>query len=144
MVKVFKSRINDEIEEAEEEDKGKERSYGSLMIERLTGSEDGRIDHVLQDKTFQHPYISALGAHTNYWRDPDTALFILKHLYRDIPEEPHEHANTGGGSLSQGRPRSLFYDKDYMDEDTPLTFSDSSLVREFSRKAKKAMNTSLL
>lgn len=25
-----------------------ERSYGSLMMERLTGSEDGRIDHVLQ------------------------------------------------------------------------------------------------
>ena len=25
-----------------------ERSYGSLMLEKLTGSEDGRIDHVLQ------------------------------------------------------------------------------------------------
>lgn len=144
VVNVFKSRMDNEIEEAEEDIKGKERSYGSLMIERLTGSEDGRIDHVLQDKTFQHPYISVLGAHTNYWRDPDTALFMLKHLYRDIPEEPHEQASTGGGSQSQGGPISLFYDKDYMDEDTPLTFSESSLVREFSRKAKKAMNTSSL
>jgi len=26
----------------------KERSYGSIMMERLTGSPDGRIDHVLQ------------------------------------------------------------------------------------------------
>ncbi|KAI3714750.1 hypothetical protein L6452_21709 [Arctium lappa] len=41
-----------------------ERSYGSIMLEKLTGSEDGRIDHVLQDKTFQHQYISAVGAHT--------------------------------------------------------------------------------
>lgn len=24
----------------------------------------------------------------SYWQDPDTALFILKHLYRDISEEP--------------------------------------------------------
>ena len=34
-----------EPENAEEKE---ERSYGSLMIERLTGSEEGRIDHVLQ------------------------------------------------------------------------------------------------
>jgi hypothetical protein len=26
----------------------KERSYGSMMMERLTGAPDGRIDHVLQ------------------------------------------------------------------------------------------------
>jgi hypothetical protein len=26
----------------------KDRSYGSMMMERLTGSPDGRIDHVLQ------------------------------------------------------------------------------------------------
>lgn len=25
-----------------------ERSYGSVMMERLTGSRDGRVDHVLQ------------------------------------------------------------------------------------------------
>lgn len=34
-----------EQEDAEEKE---ERSYGSLMIERLTGSGEGRIDHVLQ------------------------------------------------------------------------------------------------
>jgi len=26
----------------------KDRSYGSMMMERLTGAPDGRIDHVLQ------------------------------------------------------------------------------------------------
>lgn len=137
VVSVFTPRNKDNMEEAVEDLQEKERSYGSLMIERLTGSEDGRIDHVLQDKTFQHQYISALGAHTNYWRDYDTALFILKHLYRDIPEEPPE-------SQSHGRPVSLFYDMDSLDEDLPLTFSDSSLIREFTRKARKTMSTSSL
>lgn len=81
----------------------KERSYGSIMMERVTGSKEGRVDHVLQvcvfpktktnqiltpspdhsihfwekklrlisdfsllmqDKTFRHPYVSAIGAHT--------------------------------------------------------------------------------
>uniref|UniRef100_A0A0E0AIL2 DDHD domain-containing protein n=1 Tax=Oryza glumipatula TaxID=40148 RepID=A0A0E0AIL2_9ORYZ len=54
----------------------KEKSYGYMMMERLTGSPDGRIDHVLQ-----------VYSCSNYWRDHDTAFFILKHLYRDIPEE---------------------------------------------------------
>ncbi|EEE69778.1 hypothetical protein OsJ_29494 [Oryza sativa Japonica Group] len=55
----------------------KEKSYGYMLMERLTGSPDGRIDHVLQ-----------VYSCSNYWRDHDTALFILRHLYRDIPKEP--------------------------------------------------------
>ncbi|WVZ95480.1 hypothetical protein U9M48_041240 [Paspalum notatum var. saurae] len=107
----------------------KDRSYGSMMMERLTGAPDGRIDHVLQEKTFQHPYLSALGSHTNYWRDHDTALFILKHLYRDIPEEPP--------SNDIGRmPIKLFYERDPVEEETPLTFSDRPLVKEFSRRVR--------
>uniref|UniRef100_A0A0A9ITB7 Uncharacterized protein n=1 Tax=Arundo donax TaxID=35708 RepID=A0A0A9ITB7_ARUDO len=99
------------------------------MMERLTGSPDGRIDHVLQEKTFQHPYLSALGSHTNYWRDHDTALFILKHLYRDIPEEPP-------ADETERKPIRLFYVRDPLAEDTPLTFSDDPLVKEFSRKVR--------
>ncbi|ONK73154.1 uncharacterized protein A4U43_C04F27830 [Asparagus officinalis] len=144
VAKVFKPMNKANLEESVEDFQEKERSYGSLMIERLTGSEDGRIDHVLQDKTFQHQYISALGAHTNYWRDYDTALFMLKHLYRDIPEEPPELPSGEGSSRSQRRAITLFYEKDALDEDFPLTFSDSSAVKEFSRKARKAMNTSSL
>ncbi|GAY62516.1 hypothetical protein CUMW_218420, partial [Citrus unshiu] len=48
------------------------------------------------DKTFEHPYLQAIGSHTNYWRDEDTALFILKHLYRDIPEDPNSAIESGG------------------------------------------------
>ncbi|EEC82796.1 hypothetical protein OsI_27560 [Oryza sativa Indica Group] len=107
----------------------KEKSYGYMMMERLTGSPDGRIDHVLQEKTFQHPYLSALGSHTNYWRDHDTALFILKHLYRDIPEEPPTDD-------PERMPIRLFYVRDPIAEETPLTFSDNSLVKEFSRKVR--------
>nr|GFA88325.1 phospholipase SGR2 [Tanacetum cinerariifolium] len=54
---VAKVKSSEESEEIE-------RSYGSLMLERLTGSQDGRVDHVLQNKTFEHQYISAVGAHT--------------------------------------------------------------------------------
>ncbi|GAB2219642.1 hypothetical protein Droror1_Dr00007279 [Drosera rotundifolia] len=104
----------DSIEDASDDTSEEGRSYGSIMMERLTGSEEGRVDYALQDKTFQHPYLKALGSHTNYWRDFDTALFILKHLYRDIPEEPEPLARQTSSALS-----------------------DSLLVRSFSWKGKK-------
>ncbi|CAO2164686.1 unnamed protein product [Urochloa humidicola] len=122
-----------ETEEDGESTNEKDRSYGSMMMKRLTGSPDGRIDHVLQEKTFQHSYLSALGAHTNYWRDHDTALFILRHLYRDIPEEPP--ANDLGRM-----PIKLFYERDPFIEETPLTFADQALVKEFSRKVRTYSN----
>ncbi|KAF1873815.1 hypothetical protein Lal_00029521 [Lupinus albus] len=127
--------------EGESSEEGEEASYGSLMMERLTGSNDGRIDHMLQDKTFEHPYLQAIGAHTNYWRDYDTALFILRHLYRDIPEDPDfsvesSEANSKNESASTG-----WYDqRDNVEEDLPLTFSDKVMVRNFSSKAKKIVN----
>ncbi|XP_020394631.1 phospholipase SGR2 isoform X1 [Zea mays] len=105
------------------------RSYGSIMMERLTGSPDGRIDHVLQEKTFQHSYLSALGAHTNYWRDHDTALFILKHLYRDIPEDPPS-------DVVERMHIKLFYERDPVEEETPVTFSDHAAIKEFCRKVR--------
>lgn len=72
----------------------------------------------------------------NYWRDPDTALFILKHLYRDIPEEPdisteEENDGTFGGKM--------FFQKEVFEEDFPLTFSDKVVIREFSRKLRNSM-----
>lgn len=76
-------------------------------------------------------------AYRNYWRDPDTALFILKHLYRDIPEEPsiaEDLKNDESGSKG-------WYDRrEAIEEELPLTFSDKSMVRNFSSKAKKLLN----
>ncbi|XP_058090061.1 phospholipase SGR2 isoform X3 [Magnolia sinica] len=138
MLSVFQSRKKEKMEE--DVKVVEERTYGSIMMERLTGSEDGQIDHMLQDKTFEHAYISAIGAHTNYWRDPDTALFILKHLYRNIPEEP-EQPNSPGSSGNHRRPAGPIYQSDAIDEDLPLTFSDKALIREFSRKAKKVVQS---
>ncbi|KAI3524537.1 hypothetical protein L1887_03195 [Cichorium endivia] len=127
-------------ETSEKPEEVEERSYGSIMMEKLTGSEDGRIDHVLQDKTFQHQYISAVGAHTNYWRDLDTALFILKHLYRDVPEEPEapdgdteNERKQGIGDFWEGWHNSL---EEATDDDLPLTFSNKKFVQKFTRRAK--------
>lgn len=138
MVNMLQPRNKDKVEAIEDVKEGEERTYGSIMMQRLTGSEDGRIDHVLQDKTFEHAYISAIGAHTNYWRDHDTALFIFKHLYRDIPED----AETSEARSKQSKPAGLIYQTDTLDEDLPLTFSDTALVREFQWKAKKTMGIS--
>ncbi|XP_026383084.1 phospholipase SGR2-like [Papaver somniferum] len=112
------------------------------MMQKLTGSKEGRIDHTLQDKTFQHPYISALKSHTNYWRDRDTALFILEHLYRDIPEEPDspDESNSGISDKTTSSSNRFYQSLTLLDEDLPLTFSDRNVIKEFSRKVKKQMN----
>eukprot|EP00850_Spirogloea_muscicola_P001411 SM000005S17208 [mRNA] locus=s5:845442:851065:+ [translate_table: standard] len=59
--------------------------YAARVMERLTGSPDGRIDH---DATFEHQYMAALRSHTSYWGDADTVLFIVRHLFREIPAAP--------------------------------------------------------
>ncbi|XP_031248843.1 phospholipase SGR2-like [Pistacia vera] len=61
---VCQSRNADALEVAENAEEREERSYGVIMMERLTGSAEGRIDHMLQDKTFEHPYLQAIGSHT--------------------------------------------------------------------------------
>jgi hypothetical protein len=55
------------IEEGESANE-KDRSYGSMMMERLTGSPDGRIDHVLQVIKFLL-YFGVL-QHTGNWDTP--------------------------------------------------------------------------
>ncbi|KAL2238456.1 UNVERIFIED_CONTAM: Phospholipase SGR2, partial [Sesamum indicum] len=127
------------VESEDTKEKG-EKSYGALMLDRLIGNEGGRIDHVLQvcalsfglytgatiDKTFRHPYISAIGAHTNYWRDSDTALFMLKHLYRDIPEEPILASDQVEDSSKDENGLTGWFDqREVADEELPLTFADS-------------------
>ncbi|CAA7061232.1 unnamed protein product [Microthlaspi erraticum] len=141
---ICQSKSADKLEETEESDDEKDvRSYGSLMIERLTGTQDGRIDHMLQDKTFEHPYLQAIGAHTNYWRDNDTALFIIKHLYRELSDEPNSPTPTesteGDDSPKvSSRPHSwIDRETDDADEELPLTFSNKEIARSFSADAKK-------
>ncbi|KAK4440927.1 Phospholipase SGR2 [Sesamum alatum] len=138
---ICESRRNDgQDEESENTQQKEERSYGSIMMERLTGSLDGRIDHVLQDKTFRHPYLSAIGSHTNYWRDYDTALFILKHLYRDIADGPVSHDEQPESSSKDENSFKRWSDpREIEDEELPLTFADSVSIKNFSHRAKKMM-----
>ncbi|ONI33711.1 hypothetical protein PRUPE_1G442600 [Prunus persica] len=140
---VCQSRNTDSLEDtAETAEEKEERSYGTLMMERVTGSEGGRIDHVLQDKTFEHPYISAIGAHTNYWRDYDTALFILKHLYQGIHEDNLPEKSGMGNSKKESNYARWSGHGQTADEELPLTFSERSMIRYFSRKAKKLIEKS--
>lgn len=95
-------------------------------------------------EAYLHMYVHPLNWHIlvyrNYWRDCDTALFILKHLYRDIPEDPNSPAessvnNSKGENISTG----WSDQRETAEEELPLTFSDRNMARNFSRKAKKFM-----
>ncbi|XP_073302244.1 phospholipase SGR2-like isoform X1 [Primulina huaijiensis] len=139
---ICESRCDDGQDEASGKTQEKqERTYGSVMMERLTGSPEGRIDHVLQDKTFRHPYLSAIGSHTNYWRDPDTSLFILNHLYRDIPDEPLSPSAQPESSNDKSSLEGWSDPREVDDEELPLTFADSICIKKFSHRAKKVMRS---
>ncbi|XP_050123981.1 phospholipase SGR2-like isoform X1 [Malus sylvestris] len=141
---VCQSRNADSLEEAAETaPEMEERSYGSGMMERVTGSEEGRIDHVLQDKTFEHPYLSAIGAHTNYWRDYDTALFILKHLYQEIHNESSLEESSRRNSKTETGFTGWSDQRETAEEEHPLTFSEST-VRNFSKNANKFPKNSIV
>ncbi|XP_076891634.1 phospholipase SGR2-like isoform X2 [Bidens hawaiensis] len=128
---ICQSKDNDDHEETSEEPNETERSYGSIMLERLTGSQDGRVDHVLQDKTFEHQYLSAVGAHTKYWRDRDTALFILKHLYRDIPKKPKTPSENTANEDNED------LEEMFDEEQVPLTFASQKFLKQLSVGVKK-------
>ncbi|KAJ6952358.1 phospholipase SGR2-like isoform X4 [Populus alba x Populus x berolinensis] len=210
---VCQSKIANSEEEAENVNEKEERTYGSIMMERLTGSE-GRIDHMLQrlgeisltqlysavgtwiwgtrfvlvsvcgmasseivmkqmPKNFAVTWIKHLNIHickplehtrcfisprrflegscmafacssrvnSNYWRDHDTALFILKHLYREIPEEPKLPAESSGGTSKDEIGSTGWYDQSETNEELPLTFSDRMMAKNFSKKANKYMKS---
>ena len=74
----------------------------------------------------------------NYWRDFDTALFILKHLYRDIPEDPNSPEGSKVGNVKDNRGSTGWSDRrENVDEELPLTFADKRVSRNFSSKARK-------
>ena len=76
----------------------------------------------------------------NYWRDYDTALFILKHFYGEIPEDSDLLVGfTGDNSKSESTSVSWYEPRDTVEEDLPLTFSDKVMARSFSSKAKKVL-----
>nr|GEV11683.1 phospholipase SGR2 [Tanacetum cinerariifolium] len=91
----------------------------------------------VKNKTFEHQYISAVGAHTKYWRDPDTALFILKHLYRDIPKAPYIQNKHSEITTNQ---ENNDWKEMFDDEELPLTFASEDFLKQFSVGVKKFTN----
>ncbi|KAI5676079.1 hypothetical protein M9H77_07029 [Catharanthus roseus] len=88
----------------------------------------------------RHPFITNYLASfffRNYWRDPDTALFILKHLYRDLPKDPDSfcHESQGGGSSSKDENSSTEW-CEQREEDLPLTFADRIFVNRLTGKVE--------
>ena len=76
----------------------------------------------------------------NYWRDYDTALFILKLLYRDIPKDPNStEASHGEDMKDVSDSIGLSDQRETIEEELPLTFSDKSVVRNFSSRANKLL-----
>ncbi|CAM6085035.1 unnamed protein product [Calypogeia fissa] len=132
----------------EETEANKEKTYGAKMMERLTGGPDGRLDYQLQDSTFEHPYIAVLSSHTSYWHDLDTALFILKHLYKDVPEEPpappaengevvDEKSEVPDGSIHVQAEQNPKSPEDSDPDDLPLTFSSKDTIAAVLADANK-------
>ncbi|KAH7290777.1 hypothetical protein KP509_30G063100 [Ceratopteris richardii] len=127
VIRVFSAAIEKEEIPVQQPE---ERTYGSLMIQKLTGEPNGRIDFMLQDATFEHQYLQAISSHTAYWQDADTALFILKHLYRDIPEYSPEYrfadADENAAATAQygsDEASHILEDNNPDDEEVAFTFS---------------------
>ena len=59
-------------------------------------------------------------------------------MYWDIPEDPNSPAEfSGGNSKEESGSTGWSNQRETVDEKLPLTFSDTVMVRKFSRKAKK-------
>ena len=68
--------------------------------------------------------------------------FILKHLFRDTPEDPNSPEESAGGNSKEESGSTCWSvvwsdQRETVDEELSLTFSDTAMVRKFSRKAKK-------
>lgn len=148
-VSFFTRKIDHEKQAEVEEDQLLNlqlQDYEKTLMTRLTGSPDGRIDYMLQEATFDHPYIVAFKCHLTYWSDHDTALLIIQHLYRDTPRhhsgiEEDVGGNTnssnggGGGSAVDRVHRRVGFDLDD-DDGVALTFQSGG-------KAAKALAEAL-
>lgn len=65
---------------------------------------------------------------------------MLKHLYRDIPEDSYSSCEPVEGSSKDDRDTTTWYDqREEVDEEFPLTFADKVTVKSFSHKARRTL-----
>ncbi|XP_062988801.1 SEC23-interacting protein isoform X2 [Elgaria multicarinata webbii] len=94
-------KVANQIKEEEEKDEAEEKIVESpdfskdedlsIKVGLLNGGR--RIDYVLQEKPIEsfNEYLFALQSHLCYWESEDTALLLLKEIYRTMnvyPEQP--------------------------------------------------------
>ncbi|KAG7511581.1 SEC23-interacting protein isoform X2 [Solea senegalensis] len=96
---IVANQIEEEEKQAEEEHKIPEipeppkEEEPQVKIGMLNGG--NRIDYVLQEKPIEsfNEYLFALQSHLCYWQSEDTALLILKELYKDMGIHPEQLAH---------------------------------------------------
>ncbi|XP_075468170.1 SEC23-interacting protein isoform X2 [Ascaphus truei] len=95
-------KVADQIQEEEEKQQGVEEKMAEspepsreeeLLVKVGKLNSGNRIDYVLQEKPIEsfNEYLFALQSHLCYWESEDTALLILKEIYKSmnvIPDQP--------------------------------------------------------
>eukprot|EP00899_Mesostigma_viride_P012810 jgi/Mesvir1/2152/Mv16669-RA.2 len=82
--------------------------HQTRILERWAGHSKGRVDFSLNESllvpwtsyTGLH-YLSALYTHTIYWGDADTALFVIRQFYQDIPAYITQEAQQAGEVMAR-------------------------------------------
>uniref|UniRef100_A0A4W4GH15 DDHD domain-containing protein n=1 Tax=Electrophorus electricus TaxID=8005 RepID=A0A4W4GH15_ELEEL len=95
------SHIKEEEEKQKDEDNLVVEAPPELLKEEVAQVKVGmlnagnRIDYVLQEKPIEsfNEYLFALQSHLCYWESEDTALLILKEIYRSINIHPEQTAH---------------------------------------------------
>lgn len=62
----------------------------------------------------------------------------MKHLYKDIPDEPETPDNYAEDEINQepGEWNRWYDNEEAAEEELPLTFSNTKFVKKFTRRAK--------
>ena len=64
----------------------------------------------------------------NYWRDYDTALFILKRLYQGIHDERLREESSRRNSKTESDFTGWSDQREKAEEERPLTLSESTVI----------------
>ncbi|XP_030603668.1 SEC23-interacting protein isoform X1 [Archocentrus centrarchus] len=88
-----KQQVQEEHKILENPEPQKEEDEAQVKIGMLNGG--NRIDYVLQEKPIEsfNEYLFALQSHLCYWQSEDTALLILKEIYKTMGIHPEQMAH---------------------------------------------------
>ncbi|KAM9365052.1 SEC23-interacting protein isoform 2-T2 [Pholidichthys leucotaenia] len=96
---IVADQIEEEEKNVQEEQKivespePQKEEYSQVKIGMLNGG--NRIDYVLQEKPIEsfNEYLFALQSHLCYWQSEDTALLLLKEIYKTMGIHPEQTAH---------------------------------------------------